>query len=209
MWVVVLAHAVSTHKPAGWDATRALGARSMRVRAQLLKPRQLDPFAVQTLFSKHDVGRLVKLSVDRQVFDLTVCYSDSKHRVREVAVVTLSPNADRVGGLDVFSHGCMQSSLGFLASRSLIFSRSLGRQTWTSSPESSSALIQSHCVLLTTPFAPFNSTKIVPRNGWVMTRSGKPWLPVLGVIHLPGRTRAGWVCMTRQPCSLASVMTAF
>ena len=72
VWVVVLAHAVSTHKPAGWDATRALGHRSMRVRAELLKPRQLDPFAVQTLFGKHDVGGLVELSVDRQVFDLTV-----------------------------------------------------------------------------------------------------------------------------------------
>jgi hypothetical protein len=44
----------------------------MRVRAELLKPRQLDPFAVQTLFGKHDVGGLVELSVDRQVFDLTV-----------------------------------------------------------------------------------------------------------------------------------------
>ena len=72
VWVVVLAHAVSTHKPAGSDATRALGHRSMRVRAELLKPRQLDPFAVQTLFSEHDVWGLVELSVDRQVFDVTV-----------------------------------------------------------------------------------------------------------------------------------------
>jgi len=72
VWVVVLAHAVSTHKPAGWDATRALGHRSMRVRAELLEPRQLDPFAVQTLFSEHDVWGLVELSVDRQVFDFTV-----------------------------------------------------------------------------------------------------------------------------------------
>ena len=91
----------------------------------------------------------------------------------------------------------------------LILSRSLGRQTWTSHPASSSVLIQSHWASLTTPLVAFNSTKIVPLVECVMTRSGNPWSPVLGVIHLPGRICAGWVCMTFQRCNLASVITAF
>jgi len=91
----------------------------------------------------------------------------------------------------------------------LILSRSLGRQTWTSCPASSSVLIHSHCVLETTPLGAFSSTKMVPRVGWTMTRSGKPWSPVFGVTHLPGRTCAGWVCITFQRCNLAKVMTAF
>ena len=91
----------------------------------------------------------------------------------------------------------------------LILSKSLGRHTWTSQPASSSVLIQSHWASLTTPLDAFNSTNMVPRAECVITRSGKPWSPVLGVIHLPGRICAGWVCMTFQRCNLAKVMTAF
>lgn len=96
-----------------------------------------------------------------------------------------------------------------LASLALILSKSLGRHTCTSHPASSSVLIQSHWASDTTPLAAFNSTKIVPRAECVITRSGKPWSPVLGVIHLPGRICAGWVCMTFQRCNLANVITAF
>ena len=111
------------------------------------------------------------------------------------------------GGVLARASHCLSS--GFLASRSLIFSKWHGRQTCTSSPESCSELIQSHWSSETTPLSAFSSANRVPRYAWLMTKSGNPWLPVLGVIHLPGRICAGCVCITRQPCNFANVITAF
>jgi len=98
--------------------------------------------------------------------------------------------------------------LGFLASRVDIAWMSLGRHRYTSCPAMVNASDHTICMgdSLALSF-PLSSAKMTPRFSWHKTKSGKPACPCNGVFQTPGRISTARVCITSQPCNLASMMT--